>query len=393
MNSYHYIIDNITAISKCQCRCISETDKSVYPQNLTESVNDGVVSNTDLFHNILNSCSLNLCNLYIDSVFIYGVFRYNKMIFVIGPATVKQLSYPAISNYLKKNQFGSSFLLPYIFVDDFINITNFFYGLVTGDQSNPLNSYNAGYYDLLNKYIDEQSTIYELKNSEYERRHFPYKLEEEVNASIIQGTPIDKINQNAWQFGILSSNSLKQYEYECVCAVTLITRTAIQSGVLESKAYSLSDLILQKLSVAKDIVEMKQIYEYGSNLFNKEIKTAQTQISHNPYINEAKNYIAKHIYEKIRLEDLASEVNLTSNYLSNIFKQETGETLSHYILNEKVKKACNLLKYSNVSISAIAEYIQITPQNYFTKVFRKFTGITPAKYRSRYKTAAFQSKS
>lgn len=389
MYENHYIIDNITLISKCQCRCITKAQTLIYPLNLTGMLNDGTISSASLFGELLKASAQDICNLYVDECFIYGVFDFEDAIYVMGPAALKELSYPVISNYLKKNQFGDSFLAPYIPIDNFVNTFNFFYGLVTKDQSNPLTSYNASYYTLLNKYIDQQYAAYELENSEYERRHTPYKLEEILNESTVHGTP--EFNKDAWQAGILSTNSQKQYEYECVCAITLITRTAIRAGVPESKAFGLSDVILQKLSTAQNTLEMKQIYEYGNAAFTKEIQSVQTQKSPNPYINAIKNYIAQNIYKKIRLEEIASNVNLSPNYLSNIFKQETGKTISHYILEEKINRACNLLKYSDSSISAIAEYIQVTPQNYFTKIFREITGTTPAKYRLKYKTDAFKN--
>lgn len=50
-------------------------------------------------------------------------------------------------------------------------------------------------------------------------------------------------------------------------------------------------------------------------------------------------------------------------------------------MQEKIRISCNLLKYSNRSIAIIAEYMNLSPQSYFTRVFKKVTGETPARYR------------
>jgi AraC-like DNA-binding protein len=79
---------------------------------------------------------------------------------------------------------------------------------------------------------------------------------------------------------------------------------------------------------------------------------------------------------------LAKHVNLTTSYLSRLFKKETGLTISDYIQGIKIETAQNMLIYSDYSPSQIASILAFPNQSYFTEVFHKRVGVTPKKYQS-----------
>src|SRR5690625_7489567 len=82
------------------------------------------------------------------------------------------------------------------------------------------------------------------------------------------------------------------------------------------------------------------------------------------------NYIFNNIYEDITLNKLAEVVQLHPNYLSSLFKKETGITLSEYILQTKVEEAKTLLQFTNYSISNIYTLLHFYDHTHFTKVFK-----------------------
>ncbi|MCI9395729.1 MAG: helix-turn-helix transcriptional regulator [Lachnospiraceae bacterium] len=94
-----------------------------------------------------------------------------------------------------------------------------------------------------------------------------------------------------------------------------------------------------------------------------------------------------HIYEDLNAdlsaEGLADFTNLNASYLSKLFKQETGQTIKAYVTAAKMDTAQNLLKYSNLSYFEISASLGYSSQSAFTYAFRKFTGVTPGKYRER----------
>jgi len=84
--------------------------------------------------------------------------------------------------------------------------------------------------------------------------------------------------------------------------------------------------------------------------------------------------------EDINLETLAQEVFVSTYYLSHLFRREMGVTFSDYLAKVRVEKAKALLM-EGVSVENTAEKVGYNDSNYFIKIFKKYVGITPAKYR------------
>nr|WP_237446585.1 helix-turn-helix transcriptional regulator [Shimazuella alba] len=71
-------------------------------------------------------------------------------------------------------------------------------------------------------------------------------------------------------------------------------------------------------------------------------------------------------------------------YLCQLFKNEVGISLREYIQQQKIEEAKRLLISTSYSLTDICTYLHFTDQSYFTKVFKKFVGITPKQYRNTY---------
>jgi len=98
-------------------------------------------------------------------------------------------------------------------------------------------------------------------------------------------------------------------------------------------------------------------------------------------INRALNYLDHHYDEKISLEDVAKKLHLSKHYLCNAFKKATGENMSLYINKLRIEKAKRLLVESDGRIKEIFEEVGYSNQQYFSKVFKKITGITVTEYK------------
>ncbi|WP_081846581.1 helix-turn-helix domain-containing protein [Butyrivibrio sp. AE3004] len=92
-------------------------------------------------------------------------------------------------------------------------------------------------------------------------------------------------------------------------------------------------------------------------------------------------YIDQHLHETIRLDDFSEHVHLSNNYLSTLFKKETGYTVSEYILSRKLEVAENMLRFSDFSCAEISSFLSFNSQSYFTQCFREKNGCTPAVFR------------
>jgi len=94
-----------------------------------------------------------------------------------------------------------------------------------------------------------------------------------------------------------------------------------------------------------------------------------------------KEYISDNMQGKLMLKDIAEHIFLSPNYLGYKFKQETGITIVEYINQERIAKAKNLLKTTFFQLSEISELCGFENQFYFSKVFKKATGLSPTQYR------------
>ena len=94
------------------------------------------------------------------------------------------------------------------------------------------------------------------------------------------------------------------------------------------------------------------------------------------------NYVRHHLSEPISTERMAEEFYLSRPYLSAKFKQETGETLTGFILREKTEEAKRLLRYSDKPASAIGAYLGFSSHGHFIRVFKRYAGMTPNEYRA-----------
>ena len=102
-------------------------------------------------------------------------------------------------------------------------------------------------------------------------------------------------------------------------------------------------------------------------------------------IHEAKVYINDFYYDNISLNETAKRLCISSNYLSERFKKETGVTFIDYLTKVRVEKAKELLKENDLSIGQISEMVGYENSTYFNKVFKKHTGMTPGFFRSKLK--------
>lgn len=93
------------------------------------------------------------------------------------------------------------------------------------------------------------------------------------------------------------------------------------------------------------------------------------------------DYIYAHISARITVEDLAVYTNLSASYLSRLFKQNLGVSISDYI-REKNRKAQNLLRFSDFTYIQIANYLSFSSQSHFIQTFQHYVGMTPKQYRS-----------
>lgn len=98
-------------------------------------------------------------------------------------------------------------------------------------------------------------------------------------------------------------------------------------------------------------------------------------------IEDILNYIDRNCNKDISLDQVGEYANMSSYYLSKIFKKETGVNFVTYLTDRKIEIAKDMLIHTDVPIINIALDLSYHEPNYFSKVFKKSTGQTPTEYR------------
>ena len=224
----------------------------------------------------------------------------------------------------------------------------------------------------------EQRESGELHMSYAEETAF-YSLLQQGNVEAVKEM-VDKYMSSGIFVGRLSDDPLMQTKYWTVCCVTLAIRYAIQGGLDEIMAYNLSDEYIRKvdkLTTPEDILN-----------FVRHAVVELTTLVHNNLrsgcpkpVRRCLDYIDKHLNEKISLSDLACETNLSSDYLSKLFKKHIGMGVGEYITSKKLETAKTMLR-RDIDQKLVAYYLGFCSQTYFITCFKKAYGITPHKYAS-----------
>lgn len=94
-------------------------------------------------------------------------------------------------------------------------------------------------------------------------------------------------------------------------------------------------------------------------------------------------YIEEHYMEDICLQDVAKALHYSDAYFCRFFKQNFDKNFIMYLSELRVKKAKELLSDVTVNVKDVSRMVGYQDSNYFTKVFKRVTGITPSEYRSR----------
>ncbi len=183
--------------------------------------------------------------------------------------------------------------------------------------------------------------------------------------------------------GTLSSDQLRQMKNTFVVSATLVSRAAIQGGLNTEEAFSLSDAYIQRCDLLDSLgrilnLQYSMVLEFTERVERIRFGGKPTQLT-----IAVANYIQRHLSEPVRAEDIAKELYMSRPYLSKKFKEETGETLTDFILKEKTEEAKRLLRYSDKSLTAIGSYLGFSSLGHFSQVFKRYTGRTPTEYREK----------
>ena len=180
--------------------------------------------------------------------------------------------------------------------------------------------------------------------------------------------------------GFLSDNEILNAQYTILNCCFYFCEFLIDNNVDSELVYNSSDYFINKVSKLKT---MEQAY----NLFNEitmtsiELLKMKGNGSYSKILVRSIQYINQHLYYTLSLHDVSAYIGVTPQYLTTLFKQETGMPLYRYIQHKKMEEAKALIKYTSKSFTLIANALGYSSIAHFSNAFKANIGMTPSQYR------------
>ncbi len=137
------------------------------------------------------------------------------------------------------------------------------------------------------------------------------------------------------------------------------------------------------LKKASEIRLTGLVYLFFSELIEQNSdNTPKMESSQDVYLRKSMEYIEKNYFQNITIENIASNLGLSRNYFSAMFKDNFNISPKEYITEYRMEKACELLKGSNLSVKEISFCVGYIDPLYFSKAFKKVKCCPPQKYKA-----------
>lgn len=181
--------------------------------------------------------------------------------------------------------------------------------------------------------------------------------------------------------------SIRNWKNNAVYIINAAARSGVEGGLSHDMAFVMCNTFINNIEENLNTqIKIEQAIREAEFAFAKEVHNINSKgSSANPLIAQVKDYIFGHIHDNIIISDVASYVGVSPNYLSEQFKVSEGMPLKQYIINEKIRNSEYLLKYTEYSLQEISSVFAFSSQSRFSDYFKRKNGITPSKYRKKYK--------
>lgn len=223
----------------------------------------------------------------------------------------------------------------------------------------------------------------QIRQAQPRYNKYPIELEKELISYVQMGDKnqakliINRFLNEIFSFasGDLEIVKAKIYEF-----TAFLSRSAVEAGAPVSALTAVikksSQLLLENADFSDICRETVEILDG----FLDAVYESRGKKNTSEHLYKAIQYINAHYFEEIDLEKLAQQVFVSTYYLSHLFRREMGVTFSDYLTKVRVSRAKELLMEGR-SVEDVCGRVGYNDSNYFIKIFKKYVGITPSKYR------------
>ena len=178
---------------------------------------------------------------------------------------------------------------------------------------------------------------------------------------------------------LYEGHEITRVKFRIVELCSLLSRASISRGADANMLLELNQKLISSIVNARNIYDVCYRLQDNIEIFTDNL--FQSSEHNNRVVKNAVEYVARHFPEEITLAGVAEELHVNTSYLSMLFRQVTGTTFKEHLNRMRIEEAERLLTNTDYPILEIAIACGYRDQSYFTKVFKKYTGLTPRQYR------------
>lgn len=258
---------------------------------------------------------------------------------------------------------------------------------------NYLSKANAGGYDerlkteawrnVILNHMDERKNKFLEDPFDYDR----HLKKEKMLLQAIRTGQRDKVSRALPGFltdiYVLSNYSPDRVKVRVLEFMALVSRAIVEAGLDSHIAVMQNEKLFME---AAGIREVEVLFDRVSTMVDEFMEDIFIlgETSHRSVLKAVREYIGAHYREALRIEDLAAEVGLSDSYLSHLFKETFNYTVNDYITRVRVENSVRLMEKRELTLREIAAHCGFKSPGYFSKVFKKYLGVTPREYRNRF---------
>ena len=222
-------------------------------------------------------------------------------------------------------------------------------------------------------------------------QRMPFMLERTLLRYVVEGKPkelvafclssLAKMPDLRIPIGKTSKDRLRQLKYNAASGIALVCRSAMLGGAPELECYAKSDSAIMKIDESSSELAIYKTLIQTTLDYATLVQQTKSSAKYPPVVRHCIQYIASHTHQNITLEELAEGFGYSKEYIAKLFRRHVGIPVSEYIQMERIEEAKSLLRQGK-SGGEVAYILNYTSQSYFTRQFKKQTGMTPMAYRN-----------
>lgn len=178
------------------------------------------------------------------------------------------------------------------------------------------------------------------------------------------------------------SSGLRDIKNYTITLNTLLRKAAESSGIHPYHIDSISNINIQQLELLTSTEQCRNFQRKITSSYCQLIKDYNLKDYSIP-VRKTITYINADLSADLSLKFLAAQLNVNASYLSSLFSKETGVTLTEYVNSKRIALAQKLLRGTDLPIQSITMQCGISDMYYFSRMFKRITGMTPRTYREK----------